>query len=255
MSAYLCKMGIPARVGVGRWGQEVQVRGPGEMEVGGAWSMLPNLLGRLPGRDAWRELGRPPSSGQTQEWGRRLSEAGIGYQLYGQTVLVRPADFLSAREAVGEDEVDESYVLLFPESGRWRPYEKRAEKEGVRVLSVPGEGVYVRAVDQLRVLGLDNDAAHTIWSNHFFRFVPLARGVPVRWPGGLPVTLSPDEAEEAVLLLRGARMHAFRVGEAVYVRESCTDLPTDSAWLEYEFLLGSWVELQRRQKTPENAAK
>jgi len=247
MSAYLNKLGIPAKVVDDR---KVRLIGPNSC----AWSLPRTLVGRrLPEWDAWRELGRRDSEDEMDKWLKRLSDAAIDHQVYEQTVLVRPSDFLSAREAVGEQEADGSYVLLFPEgswrSGRWlarsRYRTEKPEKEEPKLRRIAGEGVYVRAVDQLRVLGFDNEAGRTLRSNHFFK-------LELTGEGGLPIALSAEEAQGLVLLLKGAGVHAFRARDTVYYRPSCTE-----PW-EYgsgrdmtENLVRSWVVLRRRSHTLE----
>ncbi len=247
MSAYLNKLGIPAKVADDR---KVQLRGPSKAELRGVWGLPWTLVGRLPGRDAWRELGRRDSEEEMERWIRRLVDAAIDYGVYEQTLLVRPVDFLSAREAVGEQEADGSYVLLFPDGSwrfrRWLARSRyRPEKEGPKLRRIAGEGVYVRAVDQLRVLGFRNEAERTLRSNHFFK-------LELTGEGGLPIALSAEEAQGLVLLLKGAGVHAFRARDTVYYRPSCTE-----PW-EYgsgrdmtENLVRSWVLLRRRSHTLE----
>ncbi len=243
MSAYLNKLGIPTKVVDDR---EVRLKGPNSC----VWSLHWTLIGRLPGEDAWRELGRRDSEEEMERWLRRLVDAAIDYGVYEQTLLVRPVDFLRAREAVGEQEADGSYVLLFPEgSWRFRRWLARSryhpEKEGPKLRRIAGEGVYVRAVDQLRVLGFDEGAGRTLWSNHFFK-------LELTGEGGLPIALSAEEAQGLVPLLKGAGVHAFRARDTVYYRPSCTE-PWEygSGDTMAENLVSSWVVLRRRSHTLE----
>lgn len=97
----------------------------------------------------WRELGQPEGEEAWAGWRQRLDSLGIEHIDYAGAVLVRKQDFLRARKAVGEGEVDRTFVPL-----KWHYLmpddEKVLEGKGIAHTVSRSGHLYVRSIDRLK---------------------------------------------------------------------------------------------------------
>ena len=214
---YLNRVGIRARV----QDRKVLARRPfSNHQCCGRWPLPGIVLGTgLRLGDSWQELGKAQDEGALRQWEQRLVSAGLAHVRWKQTILVRPQEFLAAREAVGKAAVDKSYVFVYTESDP-RPYEIR--RSGSTALRwCRGEGVYVKSVDRLRAAGFSREAEQTLLLARFCR-LRVYDGEDVL------VTFPEEEAEEIVKLLTRLRIHSFRLQGAVYFRDAALKSVADS---------------------------